>query len=56
MKKAHLLRCAQPSRSNVLSKARLRAPVHRAPCIWSFLIGLQTKSLPARVEPETRNL
>jgi len=56
MKKAHLLRCAQPSRSNVLSKVRLRLSVHRAPRIWTFLIGLQTKRLPARVEPETRNL
>ena len=44
MKKAHLLRCAQPPRFNVLSKVGLRSSVNRAPCIWSFLIVLRNCS------------
>jgi hypothetical protein len=30
--KAHLLRCAQSPRSNVLHKVRLRSSIFRAPC------------------------
>jgi hypothetical protein len=40
MKKAHLLRCACPARSNVPPGVRLRSPVFARLASKTFLIGL----------------
>jgi hypothetical protein len=40
MKKAHLLRCARPTRSNVPQRVRLRSSVFARLASETFLIGL----------------
>ena len=45
LKKAHMLRCAQSARCNVLH-VRLRSPIFRAPLLWIFLSSVRILLLP----------